>query len=465
MADGYFDDLVGPLKRAAVDAYMTTAADFGNFRIEGDEYISRGSEGGSIVETRVTRPGPDGAGGGEVRTIGELIDLGAPEASYHEAFDHIRWKIDSTLARWRTIPEPGPIGDKVESLRQAHGILSVGAVQNEGKVTGGGNIAGTLNTILVHLPEAMAGGRTVATFKSKFLGQLGKAISGHEAIVTILGGHLTAQWKMWWWARRTVTDIVSNTTKAFNAAATGAGNVDWQVALKVVGWAVKGAILFTPQGKAAKAVGATDLGLTILNDAIPWPKTKQPAPDYQAVMAAFVRDLNELETKIQSEEQTIRANIVTNLDQIWADQRHRGSYDLSRPGILDVDDADDLGQDIDIDPPRVREITNTWMPDIADELGKAKGYLGETVDLMCLQRDASIGLGQYGPADKFHELRHLGWELLENLAWEVRTSAKSLELAVEDMKATDSSRKDALEKHHEKIKDQGRADAWSNPWR
>ena len=84
---------------------------------------------------------------------------------------------------------------------------------------------------------------------------------------------------------------------------------------------------------------------------------------------------------------------------------------------------------------------------------------------MCLQRDASIGLGQYGPSDKFHELRHLAWELLENLAWEVRTSAKSLELAVEDMEVTDSSRKDALERHYEKIKEHGRADAWSNPWR
>ncbi|MET0525025.1 MAG: hypothetical protein ABWZ91_09495 [Nocardioides sp.] len=49
--------------------------------------------------------------------------------------------------------------------------------------------------------------------------------------------------------------------------------------------------------------------------------------------------------------------------------------------------------------------------------------------------------------------------------WEVRTSARSLELAVEDMEVTDGSRKDALERHHEKIKVLGRADAWSNPWR
>jgi len=49
--------------------------------------------------------------------------------------------------------------------------------------------------------------------------------------------------------------------------------------------------------------------------------------------------------------------------------------------------------------------------------------------------------------------------------WEVRTSASSLELAVEDMEVTDGSRKDALERHHEKIKVLGRADAWSNPWR
>ena len=105
-------------------------------------------------------------------------------------------------------------------------------------MTGGGDIAGNINLIMEATDE-MAGGMITA-FKSDFLAQLSKAISGQHAITIVLGGHLAAEQSMWEGAKDSVLDLIKSSTDAFNAAAQG-GDVDWKAILKVAGWAVAGA--------------------------------------------------------------------------------------------------------------------------------------------------------------------------------------------------------------------------------
>jgi hypothetical protein len=213
-----------------------------------------------------------------------------------------------------------------------------------------------------------------------------------------------------------------------------------------------------------------DLGLKILDDSLKEAdkSTAKPAATYDSVRKAFERDLTSLDTKITLQEAAIEENISKNLEQIRGDA---GSYDLSRPPLLDVDDDSDLGKsdEIKIDPILVKEITGTCMPHIAEALRAAMDEIDKVADTTKLQRDGSIGVGASGPSQLFGELRWLLWELLNNLAAEVEDSAKTLELAVEDIGQSDSSAKDALEKHADDVEERGVGepggvyDPWNQP--
>jgi hypothetical protein len=460
VAAGYFDDKVGPLKRAAIDAWMKSHSQ-GTWQIEGDRYTQDSATGGDAY---VTRPNENGEGGGDWETDNFIADLFGVDRDdeFQNAFNDIRTKIDNALNPWRWIPETDDFSGDVEAMRQANSKLSVGAVIEGGKVTGGGPIGGNINLILEN-SDAMAGG-LITAFKSDFLAQLSRAVSGQHAITIILGGHLAAQQKMWEGAKENVVTIIDDSTKAFKAAAEG-GEVDWKVILKVAGFAVAGATIFATGG-ATKALGVTNLGLTILDAVLSAndKPTDKPAPEYQSVMDAFTRDITALDTKITDEEEIIKKNITDNLNQIRKDQ---GAYDLSRPALLDVKDDSDLGKEIEIKRLLVKEITDTYMPNISDALFAARTEVDKTADLTGWYRDGSIGIGSNGPSSQFHELRYLLYELLGNLGDEVKYSAKTLSLAVDDIGQRDSDAKDALEKHAEEVKEKQIGEsggAPNDPW-
>ena len=183
----------------------------------------------------------------------------------------------------------------------------------------------------------------------------------------------------------------------------------------------------------------------------------------------ITRDFTALNTSITNEEEAIRGNNSANLNNIRSD---KGSYDLSRPPLLDVDDDSDLHraadgsyQEIKIDRILVREITGTYMPKIAGELATARTENDKTSDLGGLYRDWSIGVGSNGPSSELSELRFLLDELLANLGEEATYSAKSLQLAVDDIGLEDSAAKDALEKHETTSEKKiGTAGGPNDPW-
>lgn len=446
------DGAIGPLKRAAIDAYMCSNnwGGFAGFKLDGDKYVFHhpnlgGNMFGSPVE-EVTRPGADGEGGGDWKMRIPMAFDDEEQGKYADEFQQVRDRIDAALQRWTWLPEIAPVHDLVERVRQASGTISLGAVTSGGKVTGGGAIGGNINLIIAS-SDHMAGGLMTA-FKSNFVAQLGNAIGGQHAITMVLGGVLAAEEEIWKGARQTVADLVDQSTKAFDAAAQG-GGIDWEVVLRVAGYAVAGATIFAgPGGKAALAVAG--LGVKILDAEIPTSADQEtvPAPgdDYDSIVTTFESGLDELAAAIRLEEVTLQDNLSANLEQIRADQ---SSYDLSRPPIMDIDDDSDLGRpdEIRIDPIHVGEITKTYLPAIADELGDAAGHLATVGSLGAIMRDASIGVGQYGPNEPYYDMRYLIYELLKNLQLEITYSAKTLQLAVEDIGRADTGSMDALEKH------------------
>ena len=127
MADYNLGALVGPVKRAAIDAWMVE----NNWEIRHGVYeiSSRSSS------SKVTRPGPDGNGGGDWSgDFGWLFGLdNNKDEQYQSAFAEIGESIDALVKPWLTLPDPADIEPYVEKCRLVTTRLSSTA-WNDGKI-------------------------------------------------------------------------------------------------------------------------------------------------------------------------------------------------------------------------------------------------------------------------------------------------------------------------------------------
>ncbi|WP_141014760.1 hypothetical protein [Nocardioides sambongensis] len=283
----------------------------------------------------------------------------------------------------------------------------------------------------------------------------------------ILGGVHAAEEEIWRHAREAVLDIVRDTTRSFDNAANDAGP-DWDVVLKIAGWANSAVKLFA-KGPGEAATGAVELGLDVLDAALPngWgPFENRPEEgSYSSIRSAFEAAISRAAADIGTEEQILVDNLRVNLGHVTDD---KGSYDLSRPEILDVDEGSDLGarSEISIDRVLAKEITGTYLPNVAQELYDAKNLLHPNLDLMPLYRDGSVGAGQYGPSSDYHPLHYLLWDLLGNLGTETQYSAKSLDLAIADLFGQDTDAASELREHADRVEQYGIGTPGStyDPW-
>lgn len=434
--------LIGELKRAMIDAYMKSQG----WDVRDGNY----NMSSSSTSYDVTRPGADGEGGGDWDWNG-MFDIGndGQDAKWMGAFDQVRSNVDATMKPWLDLPDTeADLTDDIEGMRQANRLLSFNASDG----TGAGNIGGYLTGI--HENSDSMSGPTIASFKANFLLQLEKAIGGHHGITVILGGAIAASNEIWVNARQTVADIVGETTAALTAYALDSGP-DWDVVLKVAGHAVEGVAIFATGG-ASKALQGAAQGLKILTagGGKKGDKASQPALDYHGLSAGLGTALDELSQAIKAEEQALRDNLVTNAENVRNDQ---SSYDLARPTVLDITDDSEATITI-LNQSLVNEIIGTYMPLLAGELDKA----GDKVYFTTYQavRDDSIGIGYNGISTEFADLQFLLRDLLKDLSWETLNSAKTLELAVDDIGQVDTSAEDALEKHAAKVHEGSGYDPW-----
>lgn len=451
--------LIGQFKQAAIDAWMKTE-DPAAWNVAGDKY-----EDNSSVDTTVTRPGADGEGGGnwESDWIGSLFGLHDRDEEYQRAFNNVRTRIDNAVNKWKQLPDPATIANEVEDMRQASRMVALTSVTTDGKVTGSSNIVGNLNGIQERT-SAMGGGM-IAAFQSKFLLQLGRCIAGHHAITLVLGGALSAQENMWREAREDVARIVDRSRESAAKIAQG-DSMNWEETLKAVGWAVKGVGLFAK----GPAVPAVSLGIEILTEAAKGDdKAKGGGGDYESMMKGFEGALDKLAAAIKHEETLLRDNLTDNKGNV---EKDRPSYDLDASPLLGTEgkpgDAVDEGSDLNkpdypaviVNAGLVKDITRTFMPAIATDLGVAAQKAYAAQNWGAYHRDGSIGVGASGVTSEWFDLDYLLYELEKQLEWEVTQGATTLDLAVADLMQTDADVKKKLDQHAKKV------DAGSifNPW-
>lgn len=475
-----FESMIGPLKRAAIDAYMRDDG----WVLAGSEYQNIGGEG-QVMET-IDRPDENGSGGGGWEAgdlIGDLlgkVGIGDRGDEYVDRFGTIRGNIDDLLDRWKGLPEPTDIAKVVELMRQAQTTLSVGASNEDGTVSGGGDLAATINSAVAKTTQM--GGGMIATFQRDWLNKVGLAVRGQHAVALVIGQALAPEEKIWEQARQAVADAVDSATKSFDGVANG-GGVDWDVVVKITGYALAGASIFAPQ--LAIPIAVANLGLDIASDSLSQTDSAPDAPDdsFDAVMSTLDKTLEQIKLDITSEEETIQSKLTKNLVQIRTDRTgditrraSNGSRVPDRPAILGIDDGQDLHrydgrwEEIKIDHVLLEDIYEKLLPHTssgagaADELDAAQSFVIQSLVGSELVRDGDIGIGSSGPTYEINEVVWLLYELCGNLAWECENCAKSLRLGHQDLRENDAESQRRLDKHLKEIQDQNRPGSAFDPW-
>lgn len=443
------------LKRNAIDAYMRSEG----YRLMGDSRYSNYSYGSveTGISESVTRPGPDGEGGGvwtRENGITEGRDLGD---DYKDAFDNVRARIDVALDPWEYLPDPTEIESLVESMRQANRTLKISPAVAEGATTGGGNLMASALVGLNQNADSMSGA-TIGTFKLNFMNQLGTCVGGLHAITVVLGAALAAEHGLWVESRKSVAAIIEAATEAFEDAAKEDGT-DWELTFKVVGWALAGASIFATGG-ATTALAVSTLGLQVLEGTVgDGLKADKPGDDFEGVMTKFEDAFAKLNDGIVEEETALADNLTTNHENIYND---KGSYDLGTPNVLSLSD-DSQAEIVVIEPALVDEITDQYLPAVGTEAGTAQTKVDESLNIPAFGRDPRVGTGSRGPMWTWADIQFTLKDLLADLSWETTNAATSLRLAVDDIGQTDTSAQDDFEQHAADVSGGSGVDPWDLP--
>ncbi len=413
---GISDDLVGRLKCSAIDAWMH---DQGYMRRDG-HYLKFDS----MSESRVTRPAPGGQGGGVWTIDGELADT----AAFEECFAQIRETIDSLVAPFRTLPDPDAIHSLTGECRQVSSALSGTATATDGFVAGAGPMTASLERIESNL-DNMAG-TFIASYKSRFLGQLRAVVGGFCAISWIRCTALVAQESLWTEARTHLDAVLAMTCDAMARVATDDG-IEWQDVLIVVGAVARGIKAFVTGGLST-AMDLAGVAVTLLSSAASSganeQKTSTPG-SYDAVIEALRLQLDLLATRIRTEEQLIEDNLRENLAII---ERDRAYFDLSQAPVYDLEDT------VILEPELLSEVYTIYMPEVAQSLDVVAAAVVRTTTAQVLTRHPSLGIGPEGTSQAFWAMNQVLYGLVKDLAWEVEKGAENLRLAVAAMQEQDA---------------------------
>ncbi|GAA4817862.1 hypothetical protein ACFQ0K_09300 [Nocardioides caeni] len=466
------EDLIGPLKRARIDAWFVSQEM--PWRIDSEEnYYYEGS--GRGMAQYCTRPDKFGEGGGKV-WMDDWPDwgLGDQTDAYRAAFQEHRDTIDDHMRDFRSMVDPANIQPLIDHLSAGAHMLTTGAItrpsadgQTEITIPKKDTIGGAIDAC-VNLagPLGSLRGSTAHAFRTKFINRIEDVVDAQQLVCVILGGHLEAQKLMWTNARRAIVDLVVDTTKAYDDYARTKSAGDFSVEFKIIGYALAGAGLFA-SGGLALVLGVGGIGLSVAADTTDVEEAmKFPGGTYSQIKDSFYEGIGKIRKDITSEETLIQQNLTTNTGIV---QGHKGEFDLSRPALLDVNDGDDIGasdaHEILVNKRAVRSLTADHMPAVASFLRQAGTEIEAawSVNLEGWYR-TSLGISNYGPMHEWYDLWIIVRDLIADTADETSACAVTLDLAVQELENQDATERDALGRHAKRVVDVGTSRSEHNPW-
>lgn len=435
------ESLKGPLKLAAIDAYMR----WNSFSVWNDEY--RDTKRTIDIFDRdelhiVERPDANGEGGGEYY----VKYKGKKGNQYIEKFAEIRAAIDGFIDPWLSLPETGPIETLLESLLKATDVLAPDGAEGGGGV----GVHSEISEIERHL--ASLEGSTFSAYKSNFLGVLDSTSTNIFLLVSNAIAGLAAGKGAIEGAQQDVLSIVREATVAFESGS------DTKKAIQVIQKAndlIK--VFLPPQAKIVSSAGGAVFSLLeeIVDDSDQDPIGL--GSGYKSVMEHLPQVLDQINAELEhAEREIIDQGTATTRATLPKTTRPNSNapfsnFDLSVPTLSTPSGTNDYSS-VKIDEIALEAIYSTYMPSVSSYLSKAaKDVEGGRVDGH-FDRDGSLGAGTIGATGGVNVMCVYAADYLKDLAWETDFAAEQLRLVHDDFRNQDEASADALRKHEEEIR-------------
>lgn len=306
-------ELVGYLKRSAIDAYMISenSGITSHCTIMDDRYVVCfpiplvGSS-----DRDIARPGMDGQGGGEV--LGSGSDGG--DADRTSEFDKIRWSIDKIVEPWKQLPDPKNVDNEIEKWITAVSPLAKEPKTVGNKFTGGGTIftnldqagkaLGNMSGEVIHKVEA-------------FVAKLASVTGGLHDKTMVLGGALNSEMKMFEETRTSVVKALQEGIKVFNAVASN-GEKGFKVSLEIVSTTIDAALIFTAPEVAIekKVLQTSSKALQSLKSSQDATVDNKEVADYESAKNKLESAFDAINKSVTKAEEGVKDMLIGNMDSM-----------------------------------------------------------------------------------------------------------------------------------------------------
>ncbi len=446
-------ELIGYLKRSAIDAYMMSESSgiTDTCTIMDDKYVvSFPMPYVGSADKDIARPGKDGRGGGKVLSS----DGNEDDADYAAEFDKIRLSIDEIVDPWKELPDPKSVDNEIEKW-----ITAVSPIAKEPQTVGNKSTGG--GTIFTNLDQA---GKALGNMSGEvihkveaFVAKLVSVTDGLHDKTMLLGGALNSEMKMFEETRASVVKALQQGIKVFDAVASedGAG---FKMVLEIVSTAIDAALIFVApkvamEKKLAQASSAALKSLKSSQDAT---VDDDEASDYESAMGKLESAFEAINKSVRKAEIGVKDMLLGNLDSMSMTD-HKEYYDVTMDPI--DSSAIEPSSGLNVDYGNAKGVCRKF-GDVRTSVVKAKDNLPRVSMFTCLLRSGVIGIGPYGPGHAFSDLNVRIEELLKNLADDIENEAKNFDLAVEAIVNEDAQARSRLQETVDYIKNNP-GDPWA----
>lgn len=458
MADySELDALIGKIKRAAIDVYMTDEDNY--YEIEGDRYRYRGS--GRGMTQWCTRPGADGEGGGDV-SIDGMPDffVNGQDAGFRNAFEDIRGQVDDVFVNLKGVPAGASLYfEENRSMEAAQMLTPQGATTT--LPAGGGSSLDLNNAVLSQRVNAVHGycyrlsSKTINAFREAYADRLGAILDGQAALAATLGMAAAGQIAVFTKLREDVATFASEALSSLEALAgeqtSAGGSGD--------GFAVGGALLSIAglsTGPGAAALSAAGAASGLISDLWPEPPPKKDVRFSGSDLASMMQSITDGKTALiertVADETAIRDALTNASSKVREDAR---AFDISRPPYQGPGGPEEVGGPGTLvqnhnDMQRLAA-TCQLISDVVDEAsGMVRGADGGSSEW---SRPDGIGIGPSGAHAQFKSLNDDVVTLTRNAASELAEAATKLIAASLDFEATETEVASALGRETREVRE------------
>lgn len=463
------NELLGPLKQAAIDAYMCSEC---MCFIEGDSYCFA-----QDPYQMVTRPDGQGNGGGEYSGgsawrdfAEEVFDGNRATKGYKDSFKNIRTMIDNLFDSWKTLPNPEAIGAYVDyyrvkviaSLAQSTGEITVPSALDSSptltlpSIGGGGSMGVQVGNLEMHMPNLR--GTAMSTFKETYYSNLKNVISNLCVVTNVHCSSFLAEMKYFSDLRPKVIEVVKNATNSFASLRVGSGKYATGLFQITFDFLDKGlSALALPGYSAAEGtIKAGSLVLQVKNKVKEMKGRSTTPTSYSQMRDELKATVDDLNTGLRNGEQLIWDNSTANMTEMAKD---KGMSGASASLHLEPAAITSSPSEMEMDESTVNEVSKALLA-IRDLVNLAASGIPSCTMQTIVMRDGSIGKGANGPGVAFDQMGQIIYELLLDLGWKIEEGVVGLKLALNDVQAQDETSRKALELHQSELSAGSGVDPW-----